>query len=1068
MRAWVVVLVGWGAPLLGACRQAPDPSGLPPWEDPLVVERNKEPPHAWYVPMADAERAVVTRLEDSPYVRLLNGTWKFRYVPRPADRPVGFERDGYDVSGWDDIAVPGNWEVQGFGTPIYTNIPYPYPKNPPFVPDDDNPVGSYRRSFTVPEAWAGRLVFLHLGSVKSAAYVWVNGRAVGYSEGSKTPAEFDVTGVLRPGENTLAIQVYRYSDGDYLEGQDYWKISGLERDVFLYTVPRVYVRDFFVHAGLDGTYRHGRFGLEVSIRNTRPGRAAGYTLDVGLREPDGTPVAEWLVTGQVAVRARAETTVVFRRDLPDVARWTAETPNLYTLVLTLRDPDNHVTEVLSSPVGFRTVEVKGGLLLVNGRPVRLRGVNRHEHDPRTGRYVPSATMERDVALMKQANINSVRTSHYPDDPRWYWLADVYGLYLVDEANIESHGMGYHPDTTLGNNPVWKEAHLDRTIRMVERDKNHPSVIIWSLGNEAGDGVNFESTAVWIRSRDRSRPIQYERAGTRPYVDLVTPMYTRITGLLRYVEQWRDRPLIMCEYAHAMGNSVGNLQEYWDVIEAHPQLQGGFIWDWVDQGLAAETPDGEPYWAYGGDYGPPGTPSDRNFLINGLVGPDRIPNQHYWEVRKVYQPIRTTAVNLAEGRLRLVNRYDFRDLSHVAITWTVTADADTLASGSIPTPSLRPHDSVTVTIPLPRIEPAPGVEYFLKVDYRPRPSEQFMLPAEVAGWAESELVAWEQFRLPVSAPRAPIRPGPADTVALHEEGRIIRAGNAAFTVEFSRDSGMMTALRYRGTDLLGTGLEPNFWRPPTDNDFGNGMPRRQGIWREAAAGRLVDSVTAWRVDPHRAIIRVVWSLPTVSARYVMEYQVWGTGDIVVGNRFEPRDTTLPDLPRVGVRLTLPRAFDRVTWLGRGPHESYVDRKTGSPVGRYRAAALELYTPYIRPQENGSRADVRWIALANRQGAGLLVEGDSLLGASALPFLQEDFDEGPVKRNRHTYHLRPRDVVELRLDHVQMGVGGDDSWGARPLERYRVPVRPYAFSLRLRPFTAADGDPAGLARRFPPLR
>jgi beta-galactosidase len=1060
MRAWAWWLAGTVA-LLGISRQAPGQS-VPPWQDPRVVGRNKEPAHAWYVPFPDVESALAGSLERSPHVLLLNGTWKFRYVARPAERPVGFERDGYDLRGWDDIAVPGNWEVQGFGIPIYTNISYPYPRNPPLVPEDDNPVGSYRRSFTVPDAWRGRRVILHVGSVKSAAYVWVNGRDVGYTEASKTPAEFDVTDALRPGENTLAVQVYRYSDGDYLEDQDYWKISGIERDVFLYAIPQVHVRDFFVRAGLDSAYRDGTFRLEVSVRNAQPRAVSGSTVEVSLRDSSGNSLPGWPLSARVSLAAGAESTVVLTRDVPGVARWTAETPSLYTLTLALRDADGRVGQAMAQRIGFRTVEVRDGLLRVNGVPVTFRGVNRHEHDPRTGRYLTEEMMRRDVERMKQARINGVRTSHYPDDPRWYALADRYGLYLVDEANIESHGMGYHPDTTLGNNPVWRDAHLDRTIRMVERDKNHPSVVIWSLGNEAGDGVNFEATAAWIRSRDRSRPIQYERAGTRPYVDLVTPMYTRIPGLLRYVEQWRDRPLIMCEYAHAMGNSVGNFQDYWDVIDAHPQLQGGFIWDWVDQGLAGTTPAGEPFWAYGGDYGPPGTPSDRNFLVNGLVAPDRTPNPHFWEVRKVYQPVRTNPIDLTRGEVRVVNRYDFRDLSHLETRWVLTADGDTLARGSVPTPAVAPQDSAPLRLPLPQIKPAPGVEYFLTVEYRLRAEEPFLSAGEV--------MAWDQFALPVRAARETVRPGASDTVALVQNDRAIRVTGPAVAVDFDRGSGMMTSLRYRGVEMLRVGPEPNFWRPPTDNDFGNGMPFRQGIWRVAAAGRRVDSVSAERIPaaggPGPVRVRVVWSLPAVSARYTMQYDVWGTGDIVVRSRFEPRDTTLPDLPRVGLRLTLPRGFDQVTWLGRGPHETYVDRKTGAPVGRYRLSADRFSTAYIRPQENGMRADIRWIALADDAGNGLLVEGDSLFFASAMPFLQEDFDEGLVKRQRHTFHVRPTDLVELRLDHAQMGVGGDNSWGARPLEKYQVPVRPYEFSFRFRPFSAADGDPAGLARRFPP--
>jgi beta-galactosidase len=653
--------------------------------------------------------------------------------------------------------------------------------------------------------------------------------------------------------------------------------------------------------------------------------------------------------------------------------------------------------------------------------------------------------------MKQANINGVRTSHYPNAPRWYDLADEYGLYLVDEANVESHGMGYHPDTTLGNKPAWRDAHLDRTIRMVERDKNHPSIIIWSLGNEAGDGVNFEATYNWVKRRDPSRPVMYERARWHTTVDLVTPMYTPITGLLDYVKEWRDRPLIMCEYAHAMGNSVGNFQDYWDVIYAHPQLQGGFIWDWVDQGLAATTSGGRPFWAYGGDYGPPGTPSDVNFLANGLVQPDRRPNPHYAEVRKVYQPVQVRLVDAGRGAIRVVNRYDFRGLGHLTLRWVLTADTDTVGTGEMPAPAVAPHDSGEVVLTGWRDE-RDGRERLLTVEFVLRDAEPFL----AAGW----IVAWEQFGLATGATRATAA-GTTAPVRLASGDTTITVTGSRFVATFDRRWGNLASLRYDGVELLRTGLEPNFWRAPTDNDFGNGMPRRQRVWRRAGPDRHVDSVVA-RTEGANAVLRVGQSLHAGGARLETTYTVRPDGGILILNRFVPGDTTLPELPRLGMRFTMPAPFRQVTWFGRGPHESYWDRKTGARVGLYSADAGDLYHPYVRPQENGTRADVRWMAVTDARGVGLLAVGVPLLEASALPYLQEDFDEGQAKVNRHPTDITPRDLTEVRLDWHQMGVGGDNSWGAQALPRYRLPLTTYEWTFGLRPIGPGDTSLFELAR------
>lgn len=1032
----------------------PDPTLPAELENPSLYGINRLPPHAFYIPYGSIAGALRAERERSPYYLSLNGTWAFRYVDHPVDRPVGFWRDGADLAGWDSIRVPANWETQGFGIPVYTNIDYPFPPNPPYIPHDDNPVGSYRRSFTVPDHWNGRRVILHFGSIRSAGWVWVNGREVGFAKGSKTPAEFDITGFLRPGENTLAVQVYRFSDGSYLEDQDYWRLSGLERDVFLYAVPARHIQDFWIHADLDSTLTRGILRAELTLHGNPAGGGRTGQLALLLLDPDGRRVLRRPL--QADLRA-GDTTVILGATIPSPQRWTAETPRLYTVVVALTQGADTV-EVIAQRIGFRRVEIRDGQLQVNRVPVTLRGVNRHEHDPWTGRYVTLESMRRDIELMKQAHINAVRTSHYPDDPRWYDLADQYGLYLVDEANIESHGMHYHPDTTLGNKPRWLDAHLDRTRRLVERDKNHASVIIWSLGNEAGDGVNFDSTSAWVHRRDPSRPVQYERAGRRPIVDLVTPMYARIEGLQAYAREHRDRPLIMCEYAHAMGNSVGNLADYWAVIDSYPQLQGGFIWDWVDQGLAATTPDGTPYWAYGGDYGPPGTISDGNFLFNGLVGPDRLPHPHYFEVKKVYQPVRTVLLSAGgagyrEIRVRVVNRYAFRDLSGLRARWVLTANADTLASGDLPTLRVAPLDSTTVTIPLPAVRAAPGAQVELLVQYRSRREEPF-LPA-------GSVIAWEQFRMPAleSPARAPADSIPAARLA-QDSSRITVSG-PRFQAVWDRASGVLTSLRWDGTELIRTGPEPNFWRAPTDNDFGNGMPRRQRVWRAAGPDRHLASLTA-RQDGPQVVLERVEDLPAGGARWYSTIRVDGSGEMLMRYRFVPGDTTLASLPRLGIRFTMPAGFDSVTWFGRGPQENYWDRKTGAAVGLYQSSAWDLLHPYGRPQESGSRGDVRWMAIANAQGTGILVIGVPEIEASALNILQEDLDEGQRKVNRHASDVRRRPLTEVRLDWHQMGVGGDDSWGARTHEQYTIPVRTHEWAVRLRPFSGGDGEWFRLAR------
>jgi beta-galactosidase len=1032
--------------------------GVFDWENPDVVGRNKEPGHCTYVPYADVGAAVQNDPAQSPYAQFLSGIWKFNWVRKPADRPLHFYRRDYDVSQWDDIKVPANWELQGYGVPIYTDTDYPFPANPPYIPHDYNPVGSYRKNFTVPETWLDRQVFLHFGGVKSAFYVWVNGKKIGYSQGSKTPAEFNISESIHSGENTLAVEVYRWSDGSYLEDQDYWKISGIERDVFLFSTPNVMIRDFFVLGDLDEFYRNGKVEVTVDVKNYMSGTPEKHKVQMQLFDADHRPVFEIPVDADVEFDGSEEVEIFFEKFIGNPKKWSAETPNLYSVVLSLVDESGRTVEVVSCKTGFRKVEIKGGQLLVNGIPVTIKGVNRHEHEPETGRVVSEEYMIKDIRLMKQFNINAVRTSHYPNVPRWYELCDQYGLYVIDEANIESHGMGYRPERTLGNNPAWRKAHLERTIRMVERDKNHPAIIIWSLGNEAGDGVNFKATYSWIKKRDPSRPVQYERAETRSHTDIVCPMYRQIHHLEDFLKRGLDnRPLILCEYAHAMGNSVGNLQDYWDYFDKHPELQGGFIWDWVDQGLLKKTEEGEEFWAYGGDFGPPGTLSDKNFCINGLVFPDRKLHPHIWEVKKVYQYIKVKPVDLRAGRVKILNTYDFIDFNVFETTWTVMRDEEEIARGELPLMDIPPRHFQEVTLPLPRIHPEPGKEYFLKLSFTLREPTS-LLP-------EGHEAAWEQFKLPLSQPVPDIERKRLPRLSLQKEEELIEIKGKNFTISFDGSTGMLTSYVYENTELIQSGPVPNFWRAPTDNDFGWDMPKRLRIWKGAGVGRTVETVTARSVSSQEIQVDVVSLIPAGASKYSTSYKIFGSGDIIVENRFVPDSNELPEMPRFGMVMTLPVEFENIIWYGRGPHENYWDRNTGSPVGVYSGTVMDLYHPYIRPQENGNRTDVRWVALINDKGIGLLAVGRPLLSMSAHHFIDEDFDPGLEKRQRHTFHLKKRDLVTLKLDYRQMGVGGDTSWGdrARPHPEYRLPVKEYSYSFRLRPFSEKDGTPMSLSKK-----
>jgi beta-galactosidase len=1054
------------APFRAQAQDLKGPTGLE-WKDPRTTSVGTEAPRATFYSYPDTAAALKNDRASSPYFLSLNGPWKFLYLAKPADVPEGFFNPAFDTSAWKEIPVPSNMEMQGYGTPIYVNSGYEWVKpkerpDPPNIPADNDPVGLYKRSFDVPESWNGMEVLLHFDAVKVAFYVWVNGRYAGYSEDSKTAVEWDVTRFLKPGKNEIAVQVFRWADASYLECQDFWRLSGIERDVYLRAAPKARLRDFWARADLASNYSDGVLDISVDLLDKTGGKTSGLSVEVFLFDRSGRIVFEQ--SAPIAAAAGKETgNAHIAGNVSSPLKWSAETPNLYTVVAALKDASGRVTEATSAKVGFRKVEISGGLLLVNGVPILIKGVDRHEHDPRTGHVVSEESMIRDIQLMKQFNINAVRTSHYPNHPRWYELCDEYGLYLVDEANIESHGMGYG-DRSLAKQPEWGPAHLDRTIRMVERDKNHPSVIIWSLGNEAGDGINFEATYAWIKNRDVSRPVQYERAERKPHTDIVCPMYAELEIMEAYALKKRDRPFIQCEYSHAMGNSNGNLQDYWDLIEKYPQLQGAFVWDWVDQSFEAKSPEGKTFYAYGGDFGPEGTPSDGDFCCNGLVSSEREPHPGLWELKKAHQFIKFQKVLTENGRLALEirNAFAFRGLDNFAVQWEIVpgiAGSYPLAEGEIRAPLIVPGGSRIYPLEVQGIGAVPpGVEYFLNVRAVYAEAEPLIPKGHIA--------SAEQFPVELGRPAAEGRPGawapdPARVPALRlaQDQAEVRIQGTDFSAGFDKATGLLKSYVYKGTALVRTGLEPNFWRAPTDNDFGNGMPRRQGVWRKAGDNRTLVQFTAVQESAGAVRVEALYDLKDVSSTYQVTYRVFGTSEIVVSVVLTPTRRGQPELPRLGMKMTLPAEFENVRWFGRGPHENYIDRKSSALVGYYGASVFQTLVPYVSIQEYGNRTDCRWAMLADRSGNGLLAVGLPWFDFSALPYTADDLTQD-FRGQKHPYEIEARDFVCLNLDYGQMGVGGDDSWGAREHPQYRLTAGRYAYSFRIRGFAAGE-DPAALA-------
>lgn len=1050
----------------------------PEWQDETRLHEGTVPPFATMTVFPDETAARTLTRDRSPFTQSLNGAWKFSWAPTPAGRTPGFWAPTFDDTAWKTIPVPSNVELQGYGIPIYSNIPYPWLANtPPLVPDQYNSVSSYRRTFRVPAGWAGRETYLTFDGVNSFFTLWLNGRKLGFSKDSRTPATFHLTPYLKTGDNLLAVEVIRWCDGSYLEDQDFWRLSGIFRDVTLWSTPPVHLRDFRVRTALDPQYRNALLTVDAEF-TSQATAAREVALEVALFDSAGTEVFRE-PAGRAVVTPGTPARLALQRTVTDPKKWSAEAPHLYTLILNVRDAATGASlEAIPWRVGFRSVEIKQGQLLVNGMPTLFRGVNRHEHDPDLGQVVTRERMLEDIRLMKQNNINAVRTCHYPNVPEWYALCDEYGLYVIDEANVESHGMGYGPES-LAHAPTWKAAHLDRTIRMFERDKNHACVIVWSLGNEAGWGDNFRATAAWLKAHDPTRPVHYEQDAKGEVVDLITPMYASPEDALAYAAGTHDKPYIQCEYSHAMGNSNGDIWAYWrPIYDGAKYLQGGYIWDWVDQGLRTPVPASRQierldnprslpldpklgtFYAYGGTFGPPDIASDGNFCANGLVSADRTPHPGLAEVKKVYQPIQMRAGDLTRAEVEFQNWFDFLPAeAWLAATWRVTADGRTLQQGNLDTLALAPREKKKLALPVRAVPPTPGTEYFLEISFALK---------QAAPWAPAgHEIAWEQFKLPWTAPAAPA-PAPAALQLTDTAGRIAVRG-PGFTAAIDRATGLLVSLTAGDTELLERPLGPHFWRAPVDNDRGSRMagpadPKHQTVltaWRDAHSTWRPAAVTVTQPAPGRVVVTATGEIAAFAAPYRLTWTLLGSGDIVVDAALSAGPQPLPELPRFGMQTTLRAGFDSLAWLGKGPHETYWDRQDAR-VGVYRGQVRDQYFDYIKPQETGNKEGVRWLALTDARGRGLLAVGAPLLSANALHATTDDLFCATHKAHHYRYLLPDRSTITLNLDLRQRGLGGDNSWGALPHPEFRLLQAPYSYRYRLRVLAPGD-DPGPLAKR-----
>ena len=1008
------------------------------WENPLVPSQNALKPHAWFIPYPDQQ---ALDQQSSPFLKSLDGIWKFKLVKNPSERSLTFYKNLSESKDWGTIKVPGHWQTQGYAKFIFTDVEYPIPATPPFVPKDDNPVGQYQREFTIDPDWNGKQIFVHLGAVNSFYYLWINGQYIGFSKDSKTPTEFDITKFVKKGKNTISLQVFRFSDATYLEGQDMWKLSGIERSVFLIARPKFHLFDFELRATLDESYKNGKFNLDLAF-NKVPEKTDQGTVELKVFDPKNPSVLLYKTQKDITA------TLNFNTTFKDIKTWNAEHPNLYVVQISHLDQKGKPVEIIRHAMGFRSAEVKNGLFRINGKAIKIKGVNRHEHDRINGKIVTEEGMIEDIKVMKELNINAVRASHYPNTERWYALCDQYGLYVVDEANIECDGMSFTPLKTLSDKPEWKAAYLDRIRRMYERDKNFTSIITWSLGNESGFGGNLMAGYDWLKAKDTSRPVQYEATKEERYSDIFCPMYKSITVMENYVKTWKKRPLIQCEYAHMMGNSGGNLKDDWNLIYKHEQLQGGFIWDFSDQTFSKKDDKGNNIWAYGRDMGTVGLTSDTSFCADGLVAADRSWHPQAYELQKVYQNVNFEAIDLQRYVFSVRNRFDFSNLEDYTIKWNIKGGGTVVASGTMESLSLAPQLAKEIDLKIPAFELKGGLEYLIVFDVFSKNATE-LLPAGFK-------VATEQFLLPIKGKEVLSIKNKAE-LKTKETSETVHFYTDAVNIGFNKKTGLLESYVIAGKELIKAALVPHFWRAATDNDIGNSMQIRSKVWQTAFDQAKLSSIEIKQISKETRTLKTVHELPKLKLSITTVYTMKGDGSIHVNYQLKAGDLTLPEIPRIGMRLILNPEFDQVSWFGRGPFDNYADRDYAAHIDLYRMPADSLFHPYPRAQESGYRTGVRWMTLANQQGLGLSATGAPEISTGVLHFDMKhlDFDKD-AKVNVHGGSMTNEPLIWWNIDAKQTGVGGDNSWGAEAHPQYRLPYRDYTYSFTLRPVFNKAGE------------
>lgn len=1018
-------------------------------QTPEIVSINRLPMHADFSSFENEKLALANQKDESNYFISLNGNWKFNWVKNPAHRPDNFYEINFDDSKWVEFPVPANWELNGYGLPIYVNHPYEFTGkakvgkqlNPPYdIPVDNNPVGSYRKKITIPKNWEGREIFIHLGAVKSAFFIWVNGKQVGYSEDSKLPAEFNLTKFLLPGENLIALQVYRWSDGSYLECQDMWRISGIEREVYLYSKPLLHIRDFTIEAGLENDYKDGTLMIQGEILNSRKEQKTlhassdSVSVEIKLMDEKGNETFRDTIHD---IKILTNYTSEFRTqtNLPNIIPWSAEVPYLYTLLITLKNTTGEILEVIQQKVGFRTVEINGKDLWVNGQRVWLKGVNRHEHHPKMGHVLSHADMKKDLEMMKKLNINAVRTSHYPPDPYWLELCDTYGLYVFDEANIESHGRYYDLGYTLANDNNWRVPHMERVKRMYERDKNHPSIIIWSLGNEAGNGSNMYEAYDWLKNVDH-RPVQYERAEYDYNTDIYCPQYPSPDDLKKNVDSADKRPYILSEYAHIMGNSLGNFKEYWDVIHTTPGLQGGFVWEWVDQGIDT-VKNGNRIMAYGGDFPLEGPVdeniSDNNFCIKGVVTGYREMTPMAIELKKIHQNIQS--VYKEKNTIQVHNDFFFKSLDNVYLEWVLIENGYDVESGKISQLTVKPQSQIELSLPI-NYKLKPEREYFLNLSYKLKKAEPFL---------EKDFeLATEQFSYSGSFPKFHNK-NSGGKLSVEEIGELVKISGKNFRVEFDKSKGLLKNYAKDGKEMVKKGAIPSFYRAPTDNDIGADFNQLLRPFRNLYETANLKSVQIYNQNEDSVELEIISSMLQEKIQSKQVFTIYADGTILVNNDFEISAGDFTTLMRIGNDWEVSPEFKSVNWYGRGPWENYIDRHQASNIGRYQQKISEQIFPYVRPQESGNKTDVREFELRRNEQSKIVFSANEIpLSVSALPYGLDQLDPAPEKKQYHYGELKMEDRIYLHIDLTQLGVQGIDSWGSIPLEVYQIKPGNYHYS------------------------